>query len=303
MHVSIDGIRPWGLPALFVAALLPGAAAAHGVVGARSFIEPFITEDVNPKNEFVIARPEWDHAHDGHALLYGFALEKKLANRFSLALDSKWARLDPGGPDRASASGFLNLGITLKYAFFVDPEREAILSAALESTAPTGAGDVGAERGWSFTPRVLYGKGLGDLPRSIALLRPLAVQGEAGAEVSADRGATTVVAHDVAFEYSVPYLQSAVRDVGLRWPLDDLIPVVELNFEHAVNGAASGTSRIFATPGIVYMDRWVEVGMAGRFPLNGGARDELDWGLIWIVDLFIDDVFPWTRWQPLGGRR
>src|SRR5215468_3735733 len=99
-----------GLLCGFIAA----SARAHGVVGQRSFIEPFITEDVNPKNEFVIARPEWDKGPDGRAFSLGFGLEKKLADRFSITLDSEWDHIRPEeGPHE---SGFNNLGITLKYA-------------------------------------------------------------------------------------------------------------------------------------------------------------------------------------------
>ena len=78
---------------------------------------------------------------------------------------------------------------------------------------------------------------------------------------------------------------------------------VEFNFEHGVNGEEHGKTAAFVTPGIVYMDRWVEVGVAGRFPLNHTTHEELDWGIIGIVDLFIDDLLPWTRWQPIGGMR
>src|SRR5438552_1798722 len=168
--------------------LTAGSAHAHGVVGQRSFIEPFIAEDVNPKNEFVIGRPEWDHSRDGRTLGLGFGLEKKLSDRFSITLDSEWDDITPKPHDEPHASGFNNLGITLKYAFFIDPAHEAIASIALESAAPTGTEKVGAEKDPSFKPFLLYGK---------------------------------------------------------------------------------------------------------------GANDEPDWGIVWIVDLFIDDIFPWTKWQPL----
>ena len=252
--------------------LTAGSAHAHGVVGQRSFIEPFIAEDVNPKNEFVIGRPEWDHSRDGRTLGLGFGLEKKLSDRFS---------------------------ITLKYSFFNDPAHEAIASCALESAAPTGTEKVGAEKDPSFKPFLLYGKGANELPDFLKYLRPLAVQGDAGFEISTDRDRTTTLAHNIAIEYSVPYLQQAVRDFGLPWPLNDFIGDTEFNFEHGVNGEEHGRSKVFVTPGFVYMDRWVELGVAGRFPLNQAAHDELDWGIVWIVDLFIDDIFPWTKWQPL----
>ena len=276
-------------------------AYAHGVVGERAFIEPFIAEDVNPKNEFVIGRPEWDHSRDGNTLSVGFGLEKKISDRFSLTLDSEWDTTDPKEPGAPHESGFNNLGISPKYAFFINPEHEAIASIALEATAPAGSRDVGAEGDWSFKPFLLYGKGFGDLPSAVRYLRPLAVQGDAGFEVSLDHDRTTTFAHNIAVEYSVPYLQQFVRDLGLGWPLNDLIADTEFSFEHDVNGEDHGKTRSFATPGIVYMDRYVELGVAGRFPLNDRAHQELDWGIVWIVDLFIDDILPWTRWQLIGG--
>jgi len=288
-----------------VGILLCGIAArrahAHGVVGQRSFIEPFITEDVNPKNEFVIARPEWDHARDGRTLSFGFGLEKKISDRFSLTLDSSWLDITPKPAADPHASGFDNLGVTLKYAFFIDPVHEAIASIALESTAPTGTEKVGAEQNASFKPFLLYGKGLNELPDALEYLRPFGVQGDAGFEIAIDRARTTTLAHNVAIEYSIPYLQQAVHDFGLAWPLSNFIGDAEFNFEHGVNGEEQGRSKVFVTPGFVYMDRWVELGVAGRFPLNQAAHDELDWGVIFIVDLFIDDILPWTRWQPIGG--
>jgi hypothetical protein len=296
MRVSTGAVA-----ALLLCGLTAGLAHAHGVVGQRSFIEPFITEDVNPKNEFVIARPEWDHSRDGRTFNLGFGLEKKLSDRFSLTLDSAWLDISPKAVEEPHESGFDNLSITLKYAFFINPEHEAIVSAAVESTAPTGSASVGAEQDWSFKPFLLYGKGFGDLPRAVKYLQPFAVQGDAGFEVAVDRDRTTTFVHNVAVQYSIPYLQSFVRDFGLGWPLKNFIADGEFNFENGVNGAEHGKSSVFVTPGIVYMDRWVEVGVAGRFPLNQSAHDQLDWGVIGIVDLFIDDIFPWTRWQPIGG--
>jgi hypothetical protein len=281
--------------------LAAASAHAHGVVGQRSFIEPFIAEDVNPKNEFVIGRPEWDHSRDGRALSLGFGLEKKLSDRFSITLDSEWDDITPKPHDEPHASGFDNLNITLKYAFFIDPVHEAIASIALESAAPTGTEKVGAEKDPSFKPFLLYGKGANELPDFLKYLRPFAVQGDAGFEISTDRKRTTTLAHNIAIEYSVPYLQQAVRDFGLPWPLNEFIGDTEFDFEHGVNGDEHGRSKVFVTPGFVYMDRWVELGVAGRFPLNQAAHDELDWGIVFIVDLFIDDILPWTRWQPIGG--
>jgi hypothetical protein len=287
-----------GAVVFVVCCLGADSALAHGVVGQRLFIEPFITEDVNPKNEFVIARPEWDHGSDAKSLSLGFGLEKKLTDTLSITLDSEWDSVSPNPPDEPQATGFNNLGITLKDAFYISPEHEGIVSAALEATAPVGSASVGAEQDWSFKPFLLCGKGFGDLPAFLRYVRPLAVQCDAGFEISIDHARTTTLAYDMAWQYSIPYLQSFVYDLGLGWPFNDLIAVTEFNFEHVMHGEDSGQSRYFTTPGIVYMDRYVEVGVAGRFPLTGQAHQEINWGVVGIVDLFIDDIFPPSKWQP-----
>ncbi len=294
MHHRLAGAGTALASLLFVA-----SADAHGIVGARSFIEPFVTEDVNPKNEFVIARPEHSWGADAKVFAYGFGLEKKLSDDLSLTLDSAWLHVSPRDSAEPSESGFDNLGITLKYALARSEEHEAIVSFAFESTAPVGSHHVGAEEDWSFRPFLLYGKGFGDLPDSLGWLRPLAIQGDFGPEFAADHEHTAAFVHDVAFQYSIPYLQASVKDIGLGWPLANLIPVFELNFEHGLRGEESGTTAVFATPGLVYMDSWVELGVGGRFGLSDSAREEVDPGVIFIVDLFIDDIAPWTKWQPL----
>jgi hypothetical protein len=293
-------VPPWhtGAVVLLLCGLAAEQAYAHGVVGQRSFIEPFVTEDVNPKNEFVIARPEWDHGSDSRNFLLGFGLEKKLADTFSITLDGEWDSVSPTDPQDPQATGFNNLGITLKDAVYINPEHEGIISAAVEATPPVGTAKVDAEQDWSFKPFLLYGKGFGDLPGAARWLRPFALQGDGGFEISIDHDHTTTLVYNFCLQYSLPYLQSFVYDLGLPWPLNDLIPVTELNFEQGIHGQEAGQARIVTTPGIVYMDRYVEVGVAGRFPLTDDAHQDLNWGVIGIVDLFIDDIIPATKWQP-----
>src|SRR5207247_10547382 len=119
---------------------------------------------------------------------------------------------------------------------------------------------------------------------------PMSLAGCSGCDISSERERPRPLAHNVAIKYSVAYLQQAVRDFGLPWPLDDFIGDTELNFEHGVNGEEHSRSKVFVTPGFVYMDRWVELGVAGRFPLNQAAHDELDWGIVFIVDLSVSAI-------------
>src|SRR5438093_3854093 len=113
--------KQMGAVGILLCGIAAGRAHAHGVVGQRSFIEPFVTEDVNPKNEFVIARPEWDDARDGRTFSLGFGLEKKLSDTFSITLDSAWDAISPDAADEPATHGFNHLGITLKQAIFISP--------------------------------------------------------------------------------------------------------------------------------------------------------------------------------------
>jgi hypothetical protein len=138
--------------ALAIVASSADDAVAHGIVGQRSFIEPFVTEDANPKNEFVIARPEYDWGAEEKIFHYGFGLEKKLSDDLSLTLDSEWQHVSPRDAEEETASGFGNLGVTAKYSFLRSEPHEAILSFAVEAELPTGSEDVGAERFAALRP-------------------------------------------------------------------------------------------------------------------------------------------------------
>ena len=49
--------------------------------------------------------------------------------------------------------------------------------------------------------------------------------------------------------YSIPYLQSFVKDVGLGAPFDRMFPVVEFNFTTNASKPNSGRTTAFANPG------------------------------------------------------
>jgi hypothetical protein len=281
------------LAVLFGPGLTSGRA--HGVVGHRSFIEPFITEDANPKDEFVIARPSFLDTGEGNEFSLGFSLERRWSETLSLALEGDWTSTRVGGgPD---AEGFENPGLLLKYAFYRSAPRELILSAALEVEPPLGAAEVGAERNTVVAPMLLFAKGLGDLPTRLPYLRPLAFMGGAGFEIGTDAEVSTVLRYDFLVMYSLPYLQDHVGDLRLPWRFSRLLPVVEFNFETRINGGARTTEARF-TPGLVYQGDYVQLGVAGHFPLNRAAERELDTGFLFLVDLFYEDIFSALGWRP-----
>jgi hypothetical protein len=289
-----------GTVALAIAGLaLPAVAAAHGTVGDREFIEPLFTEDANPKNEFVVAKPlAADFRAGGNALTLGFALEKKLAERFSLALEGEWSAIHRAGGEieEPEGSGFGNLGVLLKASLFESVAHEARVSVGTEIELPTGSEDAGAEEDAAIAPLLMYAKGFGDLPPGLAALRPLFVQGDLGLEAAL--GAEGEANDDVVFYrllvgYSLPYLADSPAGTAIPARLRGLVPAVELAFESRVQGEERATAAA-ATPALFWVGRYLEVGLGASFGLNDHTETER--AIVGLVDLFLDDLTAVANW-------
>lgn len=292
--------------------VFPSLLWSHGIVGQRVFIEPFATEDANPKNEFVISKPNYRKTPEGFEFSLGYSLEKKISDNFSIILETEWASIRPveeegteGGNEshieefsqRVSRErGFDNLEVGLKYSFFESPAHEFRLSASLEMESPTGSRDIEAESHTALSPMLLYAKGFGDLPESLKYLRPLAVQGDLGFTTFPEVSGNTFN-YDAIFQYSIPYLQTFVKDVGLKWPLSQLLPVAEFNFFTFIDGPEEGRTEAVARPGLVYLGEYVQLGLAAEIPMNKFTGSQV--GIIGIINLFVDEIFlRMFRWSP-----
>ncbi len=279
---------------------IEGIAWAHGVVGDYTFLEPIVAEDANPKNEFDILAPRWIRTAEGRQFSLGFSLEKKISDDSSVTIGSSWSDFSPkqGRP----VSGFDNLDLMLKYAVLTLDEHEMRISGALEMSLPTGNPSAGAETHFRLGPEILWAKGMGDLPSRgwIKYLRPLGLQGDVGYTSTTTGRTNHDLFADEVIEYSIPYLSNSVSDFGLRWPLRNIYLYSEFNYDELIAGPPGTTfPAIFATPGIAYMDYYVELSLATQFALNRASVRENHAAILGLVDVFIDDIFPITNWTPL----
>ena len=106
----------------------------------------------------------------------------------------------------------------------------------------TGAKHIGADDFTTVTPAVFFGKGFGDLSAPMSLFRPLAITGSVGIGVPAvarmPGGPADALQFGFALEYSLIYLQTQVRDLGIRAPFDRMIPVVEISLQKPLDYAS-----------------------------------------------------------------
>ncbi len=298
---------------LLIAMAIPAIAFAHGTVGDYMFLEPIVADDANPKNELDILRPEEIWTADGRQFSLGFSFEKVLipapesmsngvpgGGLVSIEIGSAWNYLSPrtGAP----LSGFDDLELLPKWAFLTIPRHEFRLSLGAKFILPTGNPSVEAQNHTQLGPEFLWAKGWGDLPNRgpLKYLRPFGFQGDFG-YIPALGGATWhEMFADNVIEYSLPYLSNNVKDIGLEWPLRNMYLYTEFNYDQLITGPSAQTfPQILITPGLVFMNYYVELSVATQFALNRATVHNNHAAVIGLLDLFIDDIFPWTNWTPL----
>ena len=307
---------------LIILAFLAVLAHAHGVVGKRFIPSTVTVDDPFPSDEMDLLKVEKESKDkEGRKTSVGFEFSKRLSPDFAIGVGWNYLFIDPREAGKSSTSGAGNPEFSLKYVLLRSAEREGILSAGF-SVEPGGVGPRRvAERVTTLTPGLFFGKGLGDLPDSLNYLKPLAITGSLGVHVpmqgktvtneitedgdierKVERHATTI-AYGVAVMYSIPYLQSFVRDMGLDAPFNRLFPLVEFNFETNAGSPKQGHTTAFFNPGIIWAGRYVQLGLEAQVPVNNTSGRNV--GVKALVHLFIDDIAPniftWTPWEVIGA--
>ncbi len=219
------------------------------------------------------------------------------------------------------ASGFQNIETTFKYRVFKNPEHEFVLSAGLSvEWGGTGAKSVGADPFNTYTPTVYFGKGFGDLPDTLSWVRPVALTGQVGYSIPG-RNSTTAFGVDpdtgnptvdtefnprvlnwgATVQYSMPYLKSAVVDLGLPDFINHLIPLVEAVMQTPVaNTLTSGTTTTGTiNPGVIWIGNTFQVGIEALIPINRQSGTNV--GVIAQLHFFLDNIDPHGIGKPIFG--
>lgn len=102
-----------------------------------------------------------------------------------------------------------------------------------------------------------------------------------------------------ALEYSLPYLQEHVKDVGLPHPFKDVIPLVEFSMNTPFDRSGQTTTGTI-NPGLLWESKYFQVGAEAVIPVNAHTGPNV--GAIVQVQFFIDDSFPKIFGHPLFGK-
>jgi len=279
---------------------------AHGFAGARFFPATIATDDPFVADELALPTvASFKDEGDVRTTSYSGDFAKRITPNFGLEFGGTFLQMRPrGGPN---VDGFDNFSVGAKYQLLVDPMRETILAVGLDvDLGGSGAARVGAEDFTTFTPALFFGKGFGDLADTTSFMRAFALTGSAGislptkARVADDAGGFENVPHvlqiGLALEYSFPYLQSQVRNIGLGAPFDRMIPLVELSLETPLDRGGGKTVGTL-NPGILWSGQYVQLGLEAMIPLNRASGQSV--GVLMQLHFYVDDLLPGSLGRPL----
>jgi hypothetical protein len=286
---------------LACAALLLAApfAGAHGFVGDRFFPPTIATDDPFATDELLLPSVSFfkDPGSSGQwEDDVGFEFDKEILPNFALGASDQLADLT--GARQHAAAGWDNLELSAKYQLWQNDEHEAIVSIGLVTDfGGTGNSNVGDDRFNTYTPTLYFGKGFGDLPDSLGVLKPFAVTGTLGNSFPNKPDDSNQFQWGVAVEYSLPYLEETVEDTGLPRPWRDMIPLVEFDMVTNENRAGAGRTTGTINPGVLWETPYFQLGGEAEIPVNGRTGPHV--GAILQLEIYIDDIFPKIFGHPL----
>jgi hypothetical protein len=285
------------LPLALLSLCWTNSAFAHGIVGDRFFPATLLTDDPAVADELSLPTIDtFKTADDPPATQVDISGEwsKRLTSRFGVSFDGAWTDLKtPTG----EVSGFQNLGTTFKYLAVTDAPHELMVTVGMAvDWGGTGDARVGAESTTTLTPTLYFGKGAGDLPSGLAWARPFALTGVIGYAVPLAHDSTRSLETGFALEYSLRYLSSHVRDLGLPSFVNGMTPLVEVQLNTPLDvSRAPATGTI--NPGVIWSGRHMQLGLEAMIPINSASGHNV--GAVFQVHWFLDDLFPGSLGKPI----
>ena len=245
-------------------------AFAYSATGDRLFPATLVLPQIAPGDEFYIWADTLPQIPTGVAMgqrrsNFSAVYAKTITDRLGIVIGENWTRLD-----RVKAgtwSAMQNLDTEIKYLAIDDQPHEFLLTLGLDREfGGTGATRVGAFSAGATTPRVYFGKGLGDL--DIGYLRPLAVAGLLGHQIADSRPRPDLVTLGFVIEYSIPYLQSKVQSFNLPEYARGLTPMTEMLFTTPSGRSFGARTTALIAPGLSYAGAGWELAIEGLVPAS-----------------------------------
>ena len=295
-------------------------AFAHAVCGSRVFPVTLTLDDPGVADEVTLPQVTYTRAAadggpgPGHDTNIAFEYDKRLTETIGFAFNDNYSVNQTN--NAKTQTGWDDLVITAKWAKCVLPDSDFQLGfGVIREFGRTGTSHTGADEFGNTAPTVYFGKGLGEIP--LPMLQPLQVTGELSYAI-ADKGLKSINTTDPAtglvsmqsnngssnqwigalsLQYSIPYLQTTIKDFGLPEPFAHLVPLVEVDWTSPSSSPSDSPTTWTAAPGVIYLRTWYQIGLEALIPLNKAAGTNV--GFVLQFHVFLDDLYPNSIGAPL----
>lgn len=319
LHFSLAAVA-----GLLAAGAYPTSAFAHGFVGQRFFPatiatdDPFVADELSLPTISITRSNADDQGPASTQRAVSVDFSKRITENLGLSVGAARQHISFGGVQPA-VTGNNNVELGLKYQLYKNEATETLVSTGIVwEVGGSGSKSVGADSFSTYTPTLYFGKGFGSLPTDA--LRPLAVTGTVGVaipgrsstkttSIDPDSGlpVTDVERHPhvlqlgMSLQYSIPYLQSAVKDTGLGAPWNRMIPVIEIAAERPLDRVDTKQWTGTVNPGVLWAGRYIQLGLEAVIPINHASGRGV--GVQAQLHFFLDDIFPKSLDRPLIASR
>jgi hypothetical protein len=246
--------------------------------GTSWFPEPLSADEMDVDREL---RIDYFHAenHDSQADDLSAEVEWNFG-LLTLELEAPYSResestFDPieGRTLRETSDGVGNIELSARYPLFEYVDREHhwdyTLAGKIELALPSGSK---ISKDTEVVPAILNLVRIGE---------HFSIQASAGYSmlIGPEEGGTNTLETDVVFGWHIDHNELAIPHVLAT------IPIFELNNETSLSGESSGENALFGTVGARMNFEAIgpaqpRIGLGYVFPIDDGARQELDWGVI-----------------------
>ncbi len=255
---------------LLLTIFIASPASAHGIAGDRYFPPTIVVDDPYAANEAhgVVGRTPNigagnSNTTSGNVALVGAGIEP--FDGFGIAIDGVYRQ--PNGNLTPQANGFDNLYYTVKKELEINDEHEFSVTIGMTGQA-SRTGGKGSDAYSTYAPTIYYAKGFGDLPNSMALLKPFALTGILGYQIPTEQTQAKVFNWGFTAQYSFLYLNRYVRSTGWNDFFNRLVAVVEFPMQTCLTTRCAGQITGSVNPGVVWVGEHFNLSAEVVFPVN-----------------------------------
>jgi hypothetical protein len=275
--------------------MVPALAVSPSAFGEEpDLMEPLLAESASLNNHLLPFVPQWQKGPQGDHLSFGLGFEKTLSSKIGIEVGGEWDRTSPR--DAASAAGFGNVEVAVKYVFLTLPKADFGFAVISSISFPTNS-IIGSER-MNTQPAVdlAWGGRLSKLPgRGLSsYLRPIEIQGDFGYTRTLGEEGDGELFFDPVIDYSMPYLVKS-GDHSAPWIVRDFCPFLGLNIARRVG---PGPLTTFMTPGLSFIAETCQLSVGAQLAINHAAARDQQIAMVGSLRIFLESLDSRFAWTP-----